>query len=657
MPGPASNGHLDALTSSAASSGLLRLATAGSVDDGKSTLIGRLLFDSKALFEDQLEQIAEASRRRHGDDGTVDLALLTDGLRAEREQGITIDVAYRYFATPKRTFIIADTPGHVRYTRNMVTGASTADLAIVLIDARNGVVQQSRRHAFISSLLRIPHLVVCVNKMDLVDFDEAVFNAIVEDFSSFASKLEISDITFIPISALDGDNVVDRSERMDWYEGAPLLYHLEHVHIASDRNLIDPRFPVQWVVRPGDAAGAQHDYRGYGGQVAGGVLRKGDDVVILPSGATSRIAAIDTFNGELEEAFPPMSVTLRLQDDIDISRGDMIARPHNHPTVSRDLDAIVCWMSETPLRVGGTNRYQLKHTTNTVRAVAAELLHRIDVDTLHRDESATQLDLNEIGRVRLRTSAPLAYDAYRRSRFTGGFILIDEATNETLAAGMLLDPDEPVGASDARAATASALRSANVVWQHEPVTREQRWAALGHRGATIWMTGLPSSGKSTIAGAVEERLVREGIPAYRLDGDNLRHGLNGNLGFSPEDRAENVRRTAHAARLLADAGTVTIVSLVSPYAADRATARAIHADDGLDFLEVYVNTPSAECERRDPKGLYAKARAGEITGFTGVDAPYEPPPAPELELAPGDLDALVEQVLTALRDRGVLPAE
>ncbi len=651
MTGPSSNGHVDALTAGAASSGLLRLATAGSVDDGKSTLIGRLLYDSKALFEDQLEQIAEASRRRHGDGGVVDLALLTDGLRAEREQGITIDVAYRYFATPKRTFIIADTPGHVRYTRNMVTGASTADLAIVLIDARNGVVQQSRRHAFISSLLRIPHLVVCVNKMDLVDFDEQVFNAIVEDFTSFASKLEITDITFIPICALDGDNVVDRSARMPWYGGPPLLYHLEHVHIASDRNLIDPRFPVQWVVRPGDAAGEQHDYRGYAGQVAGGVLRPGDDVVILPSGARSRIAAIDTFDGEVAEAFPPMSVTLRLEDDLDVSRGDLIARPHNHPIVSRDLDALVCWMSEKPLQAGG--RYVLKHTTKSVRAVASRLLHRIDVDTLHRDESATGLELNEIGRLHLRTSAPLTYDAYRRSRTTGGFILIDEATNETLAAGMLLDPDEPI----ARHGIGTAPRSANVVWEDARLSRDARWAALGHRGATIWMTGLPSSGKSTIAGAVEERLVQAGIPAYRLDGDNLRHGLNGNLGFSPEDRTENVRRTAHAAKLLADAGTVAIVSLVSPYAADRETARAVHAEDGIEFLEVHVDTPPEECERRDPKGLYAKARAGEITGFTGVDAPYEPPTAPDLVLTPGDLDALVEQVLGALRERGVLDAD
>jgi len=651
-PGAATNGSIDALTSHA-SGGLMRLATAGSVDDGKSTLIGRLLYDSKALFEDQLEQVAEASRRRHGDSGVVDLALLTDGLRAEREQGITIDVAYRYFATPKRTFIIADTPGHVLYTRNMVTGASTADLAIVLIDARNGVVQQSRRHAFISSLLRIPHLVVCVNKMDLVDYDETVFNAIVDEFGSFASKLEITDITFIPISALNGDNVVERSENMPWYGGPPLLYHLEHVHIASDRNLIDPRFPVQWVVRPGDAQGERHDYRGYAGQVAGGVLRTGDDVVILPSGATSRIAAIDTFDGEIDEAFPPMSVTLRLEDDIDISRGDMIARPHNHPIVSRDLDAVVCWMNEKPL-VPGT-RYVLKHTTKTVRAVAGQLLHRIDVDTLHRDSSATELGLNEIGRVHLRTSAPITYDAYRRNRATGGFILIDEATNETLGAGMLLDPDEPVGEDAATAARQE--RSANVVWERSKLTREERFEALGHRGATVWMTGLPSSGKSTIAGALEHRLVQAGIPAYRLDGDNLRHGLNGNLGFSPQDRAENVRRTAHAAKLLADAGTIAIVSLVSPYAADRELARQVHADDDLPFLEVYVNTPLEECERRDPKGLYAKARAGEITGFTGVDAPYEPPAAPDVELGAGEVEAAVETLVAQLREAGVLPPD
>ena len=632
----------------ASSAELLRFATAGSVDDGKSTLIGRLLYDTKAIFEDQLEQVASASVRRHGDEGTVDLALLTDGLRAEREQGITIDVAYRYFSTPRRSFIIADTPGHVRYTRNMVTGASTADLALILIDARNGVVEQSRRHAFISALLRIPHLVVCVNKMDLVDFSEAAFEKVVHDFTDFAAKLDVSDVTFIPVSALKGDNVVDRSENMPWYAGPPLLYHLEHVHIASDRNLIDSRFPVQWVVRPGDATSTEHhDYRGYAGQVAGGILRPGDEVVVLPSGDRSKIAAIDTFDGPVAEAYPPMSVTVRLEDDLDISRGDMISRPHNHPNVARDLDATICWMSETPSSSGG--RYLIKHTTRTARAVLTELVHRIDVDTLHRDESVDALGLNDIGRVTLRTATPLAFDAYRRNRMTGSFILIDETTNDTVAAGMIS------GTADAASQHGgAATKSENVVWDAGSLTRERRWEALGTRGATLWFTGLPSSGKSTIAAALEERLVEAGIPAYRLDGDNLRHGLNANLGFSAEDRAENVRRTAHAARLLADAGVVAIASLVSPYAADRAAARAAHDETGLDFVEVWVSTPVEECERRDPKGLYAKARAGEITGFTGVDDPYEAPESPDLELGMGAIEDAVERAWALLVARGII---
>ncbi|HEX8084028.1 MAG TPA: adenylyl-sulfate kinase [Solirubrobacteraceae bacterium] len=627
----------------ATSSELLRFATAGSVDDGKSTLIGRLLYDTKAIFEDQLEQVAAASQRRHGEgNGKVDLALLTDGLRAEREQGITIDVAYRYFTTPRRSFIIADTPGHVRYTRNMVTGASTADLALVLVDARNGVVQQSRRHAFIASLLRIPHLVVCVNKMDLCGFEEGAFEQVVDDFTHFAAKLEIADVTFIPISALEGDNVVERSERMPWYDGPPLLYHLEHVHIASDRNLIDPRFPVQWVVRPGEAASAElHDYRGYAGQVAGGILRPGDEVVVLPSGEHSRIAAIDTFEGPIAEAFAPMSVTLRLTDDVDVSRGDMIARPHNRPLLERDLDAMVCWMSETPSKPGG--RYVIKHTTRTTRAVVTSLLHRIDVDTLHRDDTADHLELNDIGRMRLRTAVPLAFDMYRRNRATGSFILVDEATNDTVAAGMI------TGTVDAE-----DDRSPNVVWDRAGVTAERRAAALGRRGATLWFTGLPSSGKSTIAAALEERLVAAGIPAYRLDGDNLRHGLNADLGFSAEDRAENVRRTAHVAQLLADSGVVAIPSLVSPYKADRELARQVHEDAGIDFLEVFVDTPLEECERRDPKGLYARARAGEIKGFTGIDDPYEAPEAPEVRLGPADVDAAVAAIWSALSARGVL---
>jgi bifunctional enzyme CysN/CysC len=603
------------------------------VDDGKSTLIGRLLHDTKAIFEDQLDQIRRASVRRHGDGGMVDLALLTDGLRAEREQGITIDVAYRYFSTPRRSFILADTPGHVRYTRNMVTGASTADLAVVLVDARNGVVQQSRRHTFITSLLRIPHVVVCVNKMDLVGFDEAVFDAIVADFEAFAARLDLVDVTFIPISALHGDNVVERSERMAWYGGSSLLHHLEHVHIASDRNLIDVRFPVQYVIRPG--TDAHHDYRGYAGQVAGGVLRPGDDVVVLPSRARSRVAAIDTFDGPVSEAFPPMSVTVRLEDDLDVSRGDMLCRPQNRPLLERDLDALVCWMSETP--AAAARRYELKHTTRTTRAQLTELVHRIDVDTLHRDAEATALELNDIGRVALRTAAPLAFDPYGRNRATGSFILIDEATRDTVAAGMLLGP----------------RHEGNVTWHEGELTPERRADRLGGRGATLWLTGLPASGKSTIAARLEERLVDAGVPAYVLDGDNLRHGLNADLGFSREDRDENVRRTAHAARLLADAGVIVLVSLVSPFAAARDAARAVHAEAGLEFLEVWVNTPLEECERRDPKGLYARARAGELRGLTGVDEPYEPPAAPELELGGGDLEDAVARLEALLAERGL----
>ncbi len=413
---------------------LLRFATAGSVDDGKSTLIGRLLYDSKAIFEDQYEAIERTSLQR-GDEG-VNLALLTDGLRAEREQGITIDVAYRYFATPKRKFVIADTPGHIQYTRNMVTGASTADLALVLIDARNGIVEQSRRHAFLASLLRVPHLVVCINKMDLVGYDQATFDAIRDEFRAFATRLDIHDLTFVPVSALKGDNVVTRSAAMGWYEGSSLLHHLEEVFIASDRNLIDVRFPVQYVIRP--RSDAFHDYRGYAGQVASGVLRPGDEVMVLPSGFTTTIEAIDGPGGPVEEAFPPMSVTVRLADDLDVSRGDLICRPHNRPTSGQDLDAMVCWFADRPLVPNG--RYAIKHTTQETRAIVSSLDYRLDVNTLHRDQSATMLQMNEIGRVSLRTMAPLFYDEYRRDRVTGSFILIDEATNATLGAGMLLSP-------------------------------------------------------------------------------------------------------------------------------------------------------------------------------------------------------------------------
>jgi bifunctional enzyme CysN/CysC len=412
---------------------LLRFATAGSVDDGKSTLIGRLLYDTKTVFSDQIESVERASRDR-GDE-YVNLALLTDGLRAEREQGITIDVAYRYFTSPRRKFIIADTPGHIQYTRNMVTGASTADLALILVDARKGLIEQSRRHAFLTTLLHVPHLVLCVNKMDLVDYSEEVFEDIRAEFTAFATKLDVGDLEVIPVSALAGDNVVHRSQNMPWYEGASLLHHLENVHVASDRNLVDARFPVQYVIRP--QSGRHLDYRGYAGTVAGGVFKPGDEVMVLPSGFTSTIASIETADGPLDEAFPPMSVTIRLADELDVSRGDMICRVHNAPRVSQDIDAMVCWMDEsTSLQPG--RKYVIKHTTRSARTVVKELQYQLDVNSLHRLDDVKSLSLNEIGRVRLRTTVPLLTDEYRRNRTTGGFVLIDESTNRTVGAGMVL---------------------------------------------------------------------------------------------------------------------------------------------------------------------------------------------------------------------------
>ncbi len=468
----------DLLTAPAHAAELLRFATAGSVDDGKSTLIGRLLFDSKSILEDQLAHVREVSERRGN--GHVDLALLTDGLRAEREQGITIDVAYRYFATPRRSFVIADTPGHEDYTRNMVTGASKADLALILVDARNGIVEQSRRHAVLSSLLGIPHLVVCVNKMDLVNFSQEAFEAVVEEFTAFAAKLEVSDVTFIPISALHGDNVVERSERMDWFLGPPLLYHLEHVHIASDRNLADARFPVQYVVNP-----VGGDYRGYSGQVTSGVLRVGDAVVVLPSERHSSIAGIDGADGPQDEAFPPQSISLRLADDLDVARGDVICRPHNRPEVTRDVEATVCWMSDQPLRAG--SRYALKHTTRTVRAGVQDIRYRIDVETLARDESAAELALNDIGRVHLRTTAPLMVDPYRENRGTGAFILIDQATQDTVGAGMVTAARASVG--------------------------ESRWAS-----ASTWNLLLERLQRAAEAGEEVEEAVREALDELRVQG-------------------------------------------------------------------------------------------------------------------------------------------
>ncbi|MEU6584351.1 adenylyl-sulfate kinase [Nocardia sp. NPDC046763] len=595
---------------------MLRLATAGSVDDGKSTLIGRLLFDSKAIFEDQLEAVARTSADR-GHEHT-DLALLTDGLRAEREQGITIDVAHRYFATPKRTFIIADTPGHSQYTRNMVTGASTADLALILIDARKGIVEQTRRHTFIATLLGIPHLVVCVNKMDLVDWSHQRFDDICDQFRQFAMKLTIGDLTFIPVSALLGDNIVEPTPNMPWYEGTSLLHHLEHVHIASDHNLVDARLPIQYVIRPQQQRDATlHDHRSYAGTVASGVFKPGDEIAVLPSGATTTIKKIWGPGGRvIEEAFASCAVTVELADDIDISRGDLLCRPNNRPHIGHEIDAMVCWFSDHTTLTPGS-RYLISHTARESKARVTAIDYRLDVNTLHRDESAAHLELNQIGRIRLHTQHPLLFDPYRLNRTTGSFILIDEASNNTVAAGVV---------------TAPTRTSTNVAWHNNAVDRHDRHT----QGRTIWLTGLSGSGKSSIAVEVERALIASGTPAYLLDGDNLRHGLTSDLGFTATERAENVRRVGEVAKILADAGLVAVVSLISPYSTERDSVRRLHHTAGLPFTEVFVDTPLHICEERDPKRLYAKARAGQITGFTGIDAPYERPTNPDLTLAPHD---------------------
>ncbi len=610
---------------------LLRIATAGSVDDGKSTLIGRLLFDSKAVMEDQLAAVERTSKER-GNDYT-DLALVTDGLRAEREQGITIDVAYRYFATAKRKFIIADTPGHIQYTRNMVTGTSTAQLAIVLVDARHGLLEHSRRHAFLASLLGIQHVVLAVNKMDLIDWDQQRFDKIRDEFHDFAARLDIHDVMTIPLSALNGDNVVTTSAVTPWYEGPSLLSHLEEVYIAGDRNLVDVRFPVQYVIRP--QTRDHHDHRSYAGTVASGVMRVGDDVVVLPAGKTSRIGVIEGPGGPVQEAFPPMAVSVSLADNIDISRGDLIARPNNQPRVTQEFDATVCWMSDDAALEPGRD-YLIKHTTRTTRAKVMGLDYRLDVNTLHRDKSATALKLNELGRISLRTQVPLLLDEYSRNASTGSFILIDPNTNGTVAAGMVLRDVA------ARAASPNTVRHGSLCTAEDRLTK----------GRAVWFTGLSGSGKSSVAMLVEQKLLERGIPAYVLDGDNLRHGLNSDLGFSMADRSENLRRLAHVAAILADSGQVVLVPVISPLAEHRTLARQVATDAGVDFFEVFCDTSLEDCERRDPKGLYAKARAGEITHFTGIDSPYERPKNPDLRLTPDRTpDELASSVVELLGDQ------
>lgn len=618
---------------------LLRFTTCGSVDDGKSTLIGRLLYDSKSIFEDQMEALEASSKARGSEE--VDLAHLTDGLRAEREQGITIDVAYRYFATPKRKFIIADTPGHVQYTRNMVTGASTADLAIVLIDARLGVQIQSKRHAFIASLLGIPHLLVAINKMDLVDYSQEKYESIKKDFADACERLRIPDMTFIPISALNGDNVVEVSEKMDWYRGPTVLQHLETVHIASDNNLVDFRFPVQYVIRP------DLNFRGYAGRVESGIVRGGDEITVLPSLKTSKVKAIETFNGAVEEAFSSQSVTITLEDEIDITRGDMLVRSGNQAQVTQEFEAMICWMNENGMRPG--TRYILRHTSREVQAVVQNIHYRVNMENLHREET-NDFELNDIGKVTLRTASPIFADPYRDNRSSGSFILIDPASKITVAAGMI----RTITDHQKQDSEIKGGNSGNVEWEEGLIVREDRERSFGHRGAVVWITGLTASGKSSIAKQLEKRLFEDGIQTIRIDGSNIRHGLSGDLGFSQGDRRENIRRVGEVARLLFESGQVALCPFVSPSAVDRDYVRSIIPEG--QFLEVHLDCPLETCQERDSAGLYKKALAGEIKNFTGVGSPYEPPKNPELVLKTGEIsldqsvEELYQRVIKVIRD-------
>jgi bifunctional enzyme CysN/CysC len=616
---------------------LLRVVTTGSVDDGKSTLIGRLLFEAQAIFEDQLEATRKASEKRgHAE---PDLALLLDGLSAEREQGITIDVAHRYFETAARKFILADCPGHEQYTRNMVTGASTADCAILLVDARHGLLTQSRRHGFLVSLLRVPRLIIAVNKMDLVGYDLAVFERIAADYRAFAERLDLGDLGFVPVSALRGDNVTTPSAAMPWYEGPTVLQSLERIEAVPARNLVDFRFPVQLVLRP------HQDFRGYAGRVASGTIRPGEEVALLPSGRTTRVREVLGPDGPLEEGFEGQSLTLTLEGETDVSRGDMIVRRHNLPTTGHRLEATLCWMDEAPLDVEAP--LLLKHTTRTVRAQVARLHHAIDVDTLHRREAAT-LGLNDIGRAELLTAQPLFFDPYALNRATGAFILIDPKTNRTVGSGMIR------GAAS-QLAQAEAPRATNLQGPTRGVAQEAREARNGHQAAVLWFTGLSGAGKSTLAKRLEKRLFERGCQTMLLDGDHLRHGLCSDLGFTKQERRENIRRAGEVARLFFDTGHLVLCTFISPFAEDRARARALFPEGR--FLEVHVAAGLEACMARDPHGLYERARRGEIPDFTGISSPYEAPESPEilLETERQGADELVDQLLRALLDRGLLP--
>lgn len=613
---------------------LLRLATAGSVDDGKSTLIGRILLDTDSLPADHLASVTD-------DEGVADLAGLSDGLRAEREQGITIDVAYRFFATPTRNYILADTPGHERYTRNMFTGASNAHVAVLLVDAREGVVRQTRRHARIATLVGVPHLVAAVNKFDLVDFDEERFTKISADLQRLALHVGASELTVIPVVATEGDNIVNRSERTPWYNGPTLLEHLEGIElIAPATSAENLRLPIQWVSRP-----TKEHRRRYTGRVSAGTLSVGDKVQVLPAGTVSEVTALDTLDPERTTAVAPLSVSVELADDIDVGRGDLLVSAEREdtsgPTLAREIVATVCWMGDYPLHAG--DRVALKHTTRTVRATVQELSTVLDPETLHEVSRPPELGLNDIGTLTLRTSSDIIADPYTTNRDVGSFILIDETTNETVGAGTI---------TVAREVKPGEQTRRDVTWHPSTLLREHRVRATGQQGVTVWLTGLPASGKSTLAVALERALVDRGRVAYLLDGDNVRHGLSDDLGFSPGDRAEHNRRVGHLTRLFADAGVVSIASLVSPLRSDRAIARDLNEAAGLRFIEVHVATPVEECERRDPKGLYAKARAGTLRGLTGIDAPYEVPenPALKFDTTNANLDDLVEQIIAVIEN-------
>ena len=621
---------IDAYLKAHENKSLLRFITCGSVDDGKSTLIGRLLYESKMIFEDQLTALEQDSKKVGTQGENIDFALLVDGLAAEREQGITIDVAYRFFATEHRKFIVADTPGHEQYTRNMATGASTADLAVLLIDARQGVLTQTKRHAFIASQLGVRHIVLAVNKMDLVDYSENVFNEIVEDFKAFDAQLDIPNLHAIPVSALVGDNVVDGSRFMPWYEGPSLLGYLEGVDVEAEETSLPFRMPVQWVNRP------DLDFRGYAGRIAGGIIRPGDDIRVLPSGKQSKIARIVTMDSDLDEAVSGQSVTLTLTDEIDISRGDVIATSETPPEISDQFDTTIIWLSEEPMLPGRS--YRMKTSSRLVSATVNAPKHKTDVNTLQKLPAKT-LQLNEIGNCTLAVDRPIAFDSYAENRQTGSFILIDRMTNNTVGMGMINFP---------------LRRAANIHWQNLDINKAANAEQKGQNPAVLWFTGLSGSGKSTIANEVQRRLYATGRHSFILDGDNVRHGLNRDLGFTDADRVENIRRVAEVSKLMVEAGLISLVSFISPFRAERELARNL-MEEG-EFIEIFVNTPLSVAETRDPKGLYKKARAGNLKNFTGIDSPYEAPENPEIEINTAEMSVedAAERVINGLIERGII---